>query len=387
MSQGLQDISNLIRNETAEGGNTKERIASAFDTVNIDKLDSGGTTKTGAQLDSQFSSVFSLVVDPSASFTPAQILTLKAIKDIRIYNGDPNTKYVIQVLAINDAQGRYYLRLTELNEAGNIFHTIYLNHDNNITWSEYTNQSGTTFKVLVNMTGLSGNVLNDSQPSNNMILSPYCFIVEKTDVEIFLADKNHLTNNRYINISGGVSNTSGEISATLDFMPVIGGTKLYYYGYFGSSNTRIAFYDASYTAIEIYPTSNQIIQGELILNVPANASYVRATTYDNYLNQFKLNMIVKKSIYDDWLYLMSEDYSVVGNINYDANGVLVSANIEWSSGNTGIITYSDFDENAFAYRKYEATNIQLGRKVVQPPVTFSDNGALVFIPGKIIRTI
>ncbi|WP_035329897.1 hypothetical protein, partial [Dysgonomonas mossii] len=54
MSQDLQDISNLIRNETDEGGNTKERIASAFDTVNTDKLDSGGSTKTGAQLDTEF---------------------------------------------------------------------------------------------------------------------------------------------------------------------------------------------------------------------------------------------------------------------------------------------------------------------------------------------
>lgn len=51
MSQDLQDISNLIRNETDEGGNTKERVASAFDIVNTDKLDSGGTTKTGAQLE------------------------------------------------------------------------------------------------------------------------------------------------------------------------------------------------------------------------------------------------------------------------------------------------------------------------------------------------
>lgn len=50
MSQDLQDISNLIRNETDEGGNTKERIASAFDTVNTDKLDSGGSTKTGRNL-------------------------------------------------------------------------------------------------------------------------------------------------------------------------------------------------------------------------------------------------------------------------------------------------------------------------------------------------
>lgn len=50
MSQDLQDISNLIRNETEEGGNTKERIASAFDTVNTDKLDSGGSTKTGQQI-------------------------------------------------------------------------------------------------------------------------------------------------------------------------------------------------------------------------------------------------------------------------------------------------------------------------------------------------
>lgn len=57
MSQDLQDISNLIRNETAEGGNTKERVASAFDIVNTDKLDSGGTTKTGAQLDSKIDSV------------------------------------------------------------------------------------------------------------------------------------------------------------------------------------------------------------------------------------------------------------------------------------------------------------------------------------------
>lgn len=53
MSQDLQDISNLIRNETEEGGNTKERIASAFDTVNTDKLDSGGSTKTGAQLENE----------------------------------------------------------------------------------------------------------------------------------------------------------------------------------------------------------------------------------------------------------------------------------------------------------------------------------------------
>ncbi|MBS5908715.1 MAG: exo-alpha-sialidase [Dysgonomonas mossii] len=50
MSQDLQDISNLIRNETVDGGNTKERVASAFDIVNTDKLDSGGSTKTGQDL-------------------------------------------------------------------------------------------------------------------------------------------------------------------------------------------------------------------------------------------------------------------------------------------------------------------------------------------------
>lgn len=68
MSQDLQDISNLIRNETDEGGNTKERIASAFDTVNIYKLDSGGTTKTGAQLDTDIQNIFGLIYSIEGGF-------------------------------------------------------------------------------------------------------------------------------------------------------------------------------------------------------------------------------------------------------------------------------------------------------------------------------
>lgn len=346
---------------------------------------SGGTTKTGAQLDNQFSSVFSLVKNPSASFTDAQITALKAIKNIDIYNGDANTRYSIHVLAVNDSQGRYYLRLTELNEAGNIFHTIYLNHDNNITWTEYTNPSGVTFKVLIDMTGLSGNVLNDSTPSVNMVLSPSCFIFDK--IEVLIADKNNLTNNRHINQIGGVSNTAGEISATIEYLPVIEGATLRYYGYFGSSNTRLAFYDKANTAMLIHPSSNQVIEGELKLGIPNGASSVRVTTYNNYKDQFKLSMIVSKNTYDKWMYMLSESYSIAGSVTFDDNGIPLSAAIVWSNGNTGRITYSEFDENAFAYRSYEATNTELNKKVVQPPVTFDENGAIQNVPLKNIQTI
>lgn len=93
---------------------------------------SGGTDKTGQQLDNQFSGVFSLVANTGAPFTDDQVTTLKVIKDIRIFNGDINTKYAIQILAIN-VSGQYYMRLTELKDSGNVINTVYINHDKNIT--------------------------------------------------------------------------------------------------------------------------------------------------------------------------------------------------------------------------------------------------------------
>lgn len=50
MSQDLQDISNLIRNETDEGGNTKARVSDALNIINRDKTESGSYNGTSKDL-------------------------------------------------------------------------------------------------------------------------------------------------------------------------------------------------------------------------------------------------------------------------------------------------------------------------------------------------
>ena len=99
MSQDLQDISNLIRNETVDGGNTKERVASAFDIVNTDKLDSGGSTKTGKQLDEE-------KLDSGGYFGNAQNLYDLIFSIEGGYNGIASTDI------INPLTQGYYVSLT-----------------------------------------------------------------------------------------------------------------------------------------------------------------------------------------------------------------------------------------------------------------------------------
>lgn len=50
MSQDLQDISNIIRNEIDEGGNTKERISDALNIINRCKTESGSYNGTSKDL-------------------------------------------------------------------------------------------------------------------------------------------------------------------------------------------------------------------------------------------------------------------------------------------------------------------------------------------------
>lgn len=186
MSQDLQDISNLIRNETAEGGNTKERIASAFDTVNIDKLDSGGTTKTGAQLDEEKSNKTDVYLFPFLSFDNLDIAKVfnRAIVDIIIENANPSKFYSISNINANltDPNQRRIV-VTESNDTvGSNQKTVLswtLNVSSLIGLSSYSQTvDGVTTTVLVNieflrtLTGVNyGNYYSNKYPLRQEVVS------------------------------------------------------------------------------------------------------------------------------------------------------------------------------------------------------------------------
>ena len=200
--------------------------------------------------------------------------------------------------------------------------------------------------------------------------------------DIDLETKPTLTDGYYINNFGGSLTTSpSAYSATLDFMPLYGAKKLHYFGRFGTSLTRLAFYSGTSPSsmVLVVPESNREIFDE-IFDVPVEAKYYRVTCGVNAKNNFKVVLIGVGSS------LKLESFRYVGAPVYE-NDAIKQSNVIWNDGSSGVVIFNNWNEENLTFTSFVATSIENGVTVTQPPVTFNSNNQITNYPNFIISEI
>lgn len=193
----------------------------------------------------------------------------------------------------------------------------------------------------------------------------------------------NLTPNRYVSVSGSILNTSSNrYEATADYIDLKGASQVHYIGSVGLSDSKIAIYDNNKNLVKTYPSTTSEVK-DILIDIPDDGKYIRATYYNRELNGASLNLLN--------IPLMPEyplsNFRIIGTPIYGDNGEIESADIIWNDGSTGIVNYGDWNERELTYTSFTATSVENNKRVIQPIVEFSNNGLIVNYPKFIIENL
>lgn len=190
-----------------------------------------------------------------------------------------------------------------------------------------------------------------------------------------------LTMSQFINSSGTTSVAADALWGSSGYIAINSARSLVYKGRFGLTGTRMAFYSSNNTSsfISSYPATNTDIR-DLELTFPVGTKFIRVSCYDPSNNDF--HIILKGYKLNNL-----QDFRIIGTPTYDTNGVISSANIVWNDGSTGVVTYNNWNATEFAYAGFTATSVENGVNVIQPAVTWNDQGQITNYPNTITSFI
>lgn len=189
----------------------------------------------------------------------------------------------------------------------------------------------------------------------------------------------------YVNRIGMFSTSIGlDVYGRTAYIQVYEGATIRYTGEFGMASTSLAIYDSSKRMIAVYPSSNEVVT-ELEVELPAGAVYLAATIKQSALDRFRI--MLKSGSPSVNTMMLEESYCANGKVAYDDNGNAISYPVAWSNGDTGVFSANSYNANSLAYAGYEVTNTQRGLKLVQPSVTFDENGVVTTYPKLKIEVI
>ena len=213
--------------------------------------------------------------------------------------------------------------------------------------------------------------------------------VQNIESEIYILTSDISIENSAINSSGNIVSVNG--MERTDYIPTDKFNKIIYYGYLGSSYTRVAYYDSEKNFLSNISIQGTGAKAKQCIDIPSTAKYV---IFSNNVNQVSdpIFIVYKENSLAKDVENIKETLSYYPNVQSEATILTPDININGYISANGFPTYAAsskrtdfikiFDYNKISYTGYQGTNYRQiafydENKIFLPDISINGSNAKI----------